>query len=190
MRTMRMGFTMLRGLIVLLVAIYLFSGMFYVESNEEALVLNFGRITGEPGQQAIQSGRWKWAFPKPIDEIIRIPVRQSHTIQSTQFWYKDASNMMTDSSKSQAPPGGPLVPGDDGYLISGDGNILHAQWTLSYQVEDALRWHTKYRNPETVIRQAFDNAILIESAGRPIDKALYSGAEDLHPLLAEFHRLV
>jgi membrane protease subunit HflK len=38
----------------------------------------------------------------------------------------------------------PLVPGQDGYVLTGDTNIIHTVWTLSYRVRDAKRYYLAF----------------------------------------------
>ena len=69
-----------------LFVVYLLSGQFIVGPDEQAFVLRFGRLVGDEGEQIIEAGRWHWAFPKPVDKVVRIPVRQARTVRTDHFW--------------------------------------------------------------------------------------------------------
>ena len=79
---LRHSFVILKIIMVLLVVLFLFSGVFRVQPDEEALVLQFGRFRGEGEYRVLRPGL-KFAFPEPISEVIRIPVR--HSIADDRF---------------------------------------------------------------------------------------------------------
>ena len=75
---LRSSFHIIRVLMVVLLFIFLFSGIFTVNPNEVAIKLRFGKPVGIGSSQLLRPGL-HWAFPYPIDEVVRIPVGQSHT---------------------------------------------------------------------------------------------------------------
>ena len=178
MQSLQLGFLLLKGIMALLLVIYVFSGMFVVRADEQAFVLRFGKIAGAPGKQVLNSGGWYWTWPKPIARVIRVKVKQSKTVNLNVFWYKETANVL-NQNKNQPPPDGPLVPGTGGYLITGDSNIIHTKWTLTYQISDPIAWYLNYANKEEAIRDALSNAVLKQVAGTKVDDTLYGNAEDL-----------
>jgi modulator of FtsH protease HflK len=179
LNTLRLGLFSLRVIILSLFAIYLVSGIFVVKPNEKAFILRFGKIVGETKEEQVaESGEWHWAWPKPIDEVIRVPVKQSRTIHTEQFWYNDKN---PESPTREVTPNAnkePLVPGLDGYLLTGDINILHCKWSLTYVVHDLIDYHSNHKDPEDAIRRILEKVVLHEAARTTIDNALYIGAEE------------
>ena len=53
---LRVSFWVLKLAMLLLVVVYLFSGVFNVREQEIAVCLRFGRIVGSPGQQVLEPG--------------------------------------------------------------------------------------------------------------------------------------
>lgn len=144
MRTLRVGFACLGGLIVLLVVCYLFSGVFVVQQNEEAFILRFGKIVGKTkDEQIIRSGTWHWAWPRPIDEVVIRPVNEVRTITTTRFWYYEPE-LGPGGQRRPPEPSQPLVPGRDYYLLTSDENILHTKWSLTYVVTDLIDYYSNY----------------------------------------------
>lgn len=143
-------FNSLRVAIVLCLICLVFGGMFYVKNDEEGMLFHFGRLTAREGQEVLKSGRLYWAWPYPIDVLKRIPAQKSVTLQCVQFWPKLDPNKLQQLQGQAAPPppaGGPgsgLKPGDDGYLVTGDANIMHMIWTLTYRVTDPKRYYLQY----------------------------------------------
>ena len=85
---------------VFLLLLYLVSGAFIVKPDEEAFILRFGKIVGKTrDEQIVKSGQWHWAWPRPVDHVIRIPVKQSRTLHTDHFWYSKSA-MHVDGEKN------------------------------------------------------------------------------------------
>ena len=69
---LRSSFFIVKIIMVVLVLAFLSSGFFTVGPQEKAILLRMGKPVGE-GEQALFNPGPHWAFPKPIDEIERIP---------------------------------------------------------------------------------------------------------------------
>jgi membrane protease subunit HflK len=66
-----------------------------------------------------------------------------------------------------------LQPVRDGYLLTGDGNIIHARATLRYRIaEPGLRYMLGFSNAAEVVQHAFNNALLYAAARYRVDDAL------------------
>lgn len=182
-KTLRLGFSLLQVLLLLMLLVYAFSGFFILDENEEAIILRFGAVVGE-GETAVRtSGQGHWAFPKPMDRVIRIPTSKSRTIISNHFWHQEqAASLMTDPDRpEQLPEPGPdeagMVPLTDGYLLTADTNILHTKWQVNYLVDNPVAFYKNYEDPEAVIKATLENIVLKEVAALPIELALYQGSE-------------
>ena len=80
------SFGVVKLAIWVLVIVFLCSGFFTVGPQEKAVILRFGKPVGE-GEKALLSAGLHWAFPKPIDEIVRIPITEIQSVTSTIGWY-------------------------------------------------------------------------------------------------------
>lgn len=133
---LRLCFGALRLLMIVLLVIYCFSGLFSVGSNEVALRLRCGNYVGQPGQRVLERGTYL-AAPFPIEQVITVDTRPQTLSLDREFWY-DLSR--GDQGKTQAEMrrarSGPLDPARDGSLLTGDLNIMHARWTVTYRVAD------------------------------------------------------
>src|SRR6185295_19876580 len=83
---LRSSFGVVKFLMALLVLAFVVSCIFTVRPNEVAVVLRLGKPRGIGAERILRPGL-HWALPYPIDEIVRIPVGQSHTATSTAGWY-------------------------------------------------------------------------------------------------------
>src|SRR5688572_7214176 len=84
---LRSSFVIVKILMVGLVILFFFSGIFTVPSQERAIVLRFGRPVGTGDAQLLGPGL-HWSFPSPIDEVVRIPIAENQMVTSTAGWYQ------------------------------------------------------------------------------------------------------
>ncbi len=191
-RTLRYLFIGLRILIVLIFAWMLLQGIFIVREHEEAMLFHFGRlVTRGPGDDGIlTSGRLYWAWPSPIDRVQRIPARRPVLVESKQFWPKMDPNKIAGAD-APAPGGEGLRPGEDGYLLTADANIMHMLWSATFTIRDARRYYLDFfegkvtrtahdgkvseadeRTAETLVRYCLESAVLQEVSGWSVEDVL------------------
>ena len=164
------SFRFIRALMVILVAVFLGSGIFTVNPNEVAVLLRLGKPAGS-GADAILRPGLHWSFPSPIDEIVRIPVGESHTVEATNCWYQVSPEM--EISGELPPSLSSLQPGVDGYALTSDGNIIHARATAKYLIEDPLRYAFGFRGATNILENALNNAVLYTASRHTAEEALY-----------------
>jgi regulator of protease activity HflC (stomatin/prohibitin superfamily) len=166
------SFRIIKTLMILLVVAFLSSGVFTVDQNEVALVLRFGRPVGMGAEQLLKPGL-HWAFPYPIDEVVRIPIGQSHTVTSTACWYGKDFEPAPGAPLSEGLPY--LRPGVDGHTLTSDGNIIHARATLKYRIRptSAVQYVFGFANVTNVIEHVLDNALIYASTQFQAEAALY-----------------
>jgi modulator of FtsH protease HflK len=134
---LRSSFGIVKVVMVLLLLVFLFSGFFTVEEKERAVILRFGKPVGE-GVQALVGPGLHFAFPYPIDEVIKVPITELQRVTSTVGWFLTTPEQELAGTE---PPAGPsLNPAMDGYVITADQNIIHARATLTYRIEDPVRF--------------------------------------------------
>jgi membrane protease subunit HflK len=115
-------------------------GAFTVEEQERVLIMNFGELS-----ETVYTPGWHWNWPAPISEIVRIPVSRK-TLISNAFWYWDSSALSGDKKNKSLSE--KLVPGRDGYLFTGDTNIIHVGFGIFYHISDPYKYYTKCVSPE------------------------------------------
>lgn len=167
---LRSSFRILKFVMLLVGVIVLCSGIFTVEPNEIAVVLRFGKPVGVGRDQILKPGL-HWAFPNPIDEIVRIPVGQSYTLSSSIGWYPTTPEM---EALGQEPPAhGSLTPGAEGYTLTADGNIIHARATMKYRIADPTLYTFRFKDATNLLQNVLNNALLDASAQFNADAAIY-----------------
>lgn len=167
---LRSSFAVVKVIMVGLLVLFLFSGFFVVGPQEKAIVLRFGVPVGGGDGKLLGPGP-HWAFPPPIDEVVRIPVGQVQSVISSVGWY--ATTAANEAAGTEPPPGESLRPGVDGYLLTGDVNIVHLRATLRYRIaEPGLRYMLDLANASNLVQNAFNNALLFSAARYKVDDAL------------------
>ncbi|MEM9943011.1 MAG: protease modulator HflK [Planctomycetota bacterium] len=135
------GSRMIAWLALALFVLFWFSGITTIGPGEVGLVLRCGRLTGtSPADQVRQPGLLL-ALPYPIDEVIRVPVKQEREISISALRKDPTAN-------------GILGRGLPGYALSGNQNILEADLTLKYRISDPIAFTFSNRNPERMMRDA------------------------------------
>jgi membrane protease subunit HflK len=117
-----------------------------------------------------------WSFPYPIDEVVRIPIKEVQSVTSTVGWYYMAPEEAAAYQATGAvpPASGTLNPAVDGYVITADRNIIHVSTTLYYQVDDPLCYVFNFVSASNLVQNALNNAMLYTTAHFGVDDVLYS----------------
>lgn len=172
---LRVSFSILKFVMIAVLVAYAASGIFSVGSNEVALRLRFGDYVGSPGERVLERGTY-FAAPFPIEQIIKIDTRPMSLTLNEEFWYQtgvnDRGRTRDQIRNSRA---GPLDPVLDGSLLTGDMNIVHTRWTVTYQVTEPVAYVTNVSEPELakdLIRCAVSQAIVQTTAQLPADEIL------------------
>jgi membrane protease subunit HflK len=172
---LRVSFAILKVAMIAVLVAYAFSGTFSVGSNEVALRLRFGDYVGPPGERVLERGTYL-AAPFPIEQVIKIDTRPMTLSLNEEFWYEtglgDQGKTRDQIRNSRARP---LNPVRDGSLITGDMNIVHARWTVTYRVAEPVAFVTNVGERELgeeIVRCAAQQGIVQAIAQLPADDLL------------------
>jgi len=179
---LRSSFAIVKLVMLVLVVVFLFSGFFTVGPQEKAIILRFGKPQGE-GEKALLGAGAHWAFPYPIDEVVKVPITEIQQVRSTAGWYALTKEQEIQEELGTLPPAGPsLNPASDGYALTADGNIVHVRATLSYRIEDPVRCVFGFAadtnrsfslfGVSNAVQNALDNALLATAARFTVDDIL------------------
>ncbi len=176
------SFTIVKIVMVLMVIAFFFKGFFQVGPQEKAVILRFGKPVGE-GEKALLGAGLHWAYPYPIDEVVRIPISAIQTATSDNGWYFTTPEM--ELSGEELPPGNDLNPAIDGYALTADRNIIHVRATLHYHVADPLRYAFDFSNASNAVLNALDTAVLSSAAKFKADDALINAPAQFQDTVQE-----
>lgn len=135
---LRSSFSVLKGIMVVLVVLYLFSNVRSIAGHEQALKLRLGRLL--PGTH--EAGL-VWALPSPIDEIVPLPTLKSNELLiGSHTFYRRSNEIgkpLTFISRNESQG---LNPSLDGALLTADTGLVHTQWKVTYKFDNVRNFVT------------------------------------------------
>ena len=155
--------TVSRYFVVLVVVVILciaFSGIRFVKSGEVAVVLRFGKIVGDTREEQIHEPGILFAFPYIIDEVVTVPTGAVMERTITTYYTE-----------------GPITSIQNGYLLTGDDNIVHINASVKYTITDPVNYALHIKDIEKIIDACVSNAMLEITACTTYDEILTTGKE-------------
>ena len=163
------SFRVLKFVLILAAILYPFSGVFRVEQHQQAVVLRLGKLRGVYGP-GIHLG-----WPKPLDEVVLVDAARVQTLKTEAFWYALTEEERITGRESPDFPNA-LMPGRDGYSLTGDGNILHTRWELRYRIARPADYTLEIHAPTATIEHLLKASVTSVAHRFRIDDALYDKA--------------
>lgn len=179
---LRGGFNLLRVFMIVLVALYIWSGVFQVNENEQGLIARFGKLRTheKEGQRTPVFGPgWYVALPRPFDQQIRVPGTMQQ-LTTTHFLFRHGPDEQGKRLEEILPVGAQnLTPGQDGAMLTGDRNLSHGRWTVRYRITDPADFVEHIPgDPDDpngfspLLERLFESAIVRDVAGRTVDAVI------------------
>jgi Cu+-exporting ATPase len=158
----------LAGVVAVLLAGYVLSGLTRIGPDETGIVRRFGR----PLDDDLRPGlHWRW--PWPVEYILRL---QPDRIQTVEVGFRTiAGSSATPTSLAwTSTHGGDGIERrpEEAVMITGDGNLLEVQATVRYALADPRTFFFEVRAPDEVIRSAAESVLRETVAGRPFQDLL------------------
>jgi membrane protease subunit HflK len=142
------------------------SGLYRVESNQAAVVLRFGKLTGDSPAQQIKKPGLHFALPFFVDNVIKIPV---YTVQEREITthYKPGGNVVSANID------------ENGYVLTGDKNIVLITAKIKYQIDDPVRFSLFSNDAGKMIDGIISGELTGIAAHSRVDSILTSGRAQL-----------
>ncbi|MFC6214533.1 FtsH protease activity modulator HflK, partial [Fodinicurvata halophila] len=147
-------------LIIAAIVIWLLSGLYRVEPNEEGVVLVFGSYTKttEPGLH------WNW--PTPIGEVETPSVESINAIE-VGFRTTETSGATQDDVAQES------------LMLTGDQNIIDIDFTVLWRVSNARNFLFNIREPFATVKTAAESAMRDIIGQTDIQRALTESRQDI-----------
>ncbi len=165
---LRSSFIIVRVLMVVLLLVFLCSGIFSVGPQENAIILRMGKPVGD-GRNALLGPGLHFSWPKPIDDHTNIPISSLQIADTTVGWYMPLEEMGKGNEPQLRPS---LNPANTSYTLTSDTNIIHVTARLHYRISDPIRFHFDFADGRLFVTNALNNAILFASAQFTVDDIL------------------
>jgi membrane protease subunit HflK len=148
--------------LVAMFVLYLGSGITVIHADEVGVVLRWGHVVGtiEPGITFL--------LPRPIDRIVRVPVKRVFELRIATL--VDPAPMLGLNT---------LDPIKQGYALTGDHNIVHAQVIAHYRIKDASRYAFYAPTETAIVRACVTMAMVRTLAEDAIDHVLADGRKEV-----------
>lgn len=123
----------------ILAVIWLASGIYRVDADEQGVVLRFGQWvrTEKPGL--------RYHLPAPVEAVLLPKVTRVNRIE---IGYRSAGEGRRDRD----------VP-DESLMLTGDENIIDIDFTVFWVIKDAGQYLFKIREPEVTVKKAAESAM-------------------------------
>jgi len=157
-------------ILVVLVLLYLASGIYSVPQTQVGVQQRFGRIINANLKPGIH-----YALPWPIDKIDKVSVRIVQRILVDDF----SSNLEKDSTPYAFHKMTGLTPS----CISGDNNIVNIICAIQYAVSSPVDYLFRIKDNERLLRDIACNSIIKCLAFLQVDEILTYGKREIENML-------
>jgi membrane protease subunit HflK len=159
--------------ILAMVILYAVSGITIVKSDEIAVVLRWGRLVGATPALQEHGPGLLFAFPRPVDRVVRVQAKHVSDVTITELMDQFRGEDEDVGLKAT------LDPLNQGYAVTGDQNIVHAEVVAHYRIRDVAEWAFYGPKPEDVLRVEVTAALVRSLGEMGVDRVLSDGRKDL-----------
>lgn len=168
-----LAFQVLKVVMVLLTVAFLGSGMFTVAPHEVAFVVRLGRFDPEPRGPGAHLA---WPI---VDEVVRVDVGRSARFVTDAFdLARTERDLAAEAQGARVVRRGGVDPAREGYLVTGDANLVHATLAARVVVSGPLRSLLAFQDGEAAVQALLERAAVHAAAERHVDALLGAGKGD------------
>ena len=146
-------------LVAVVVLFILLSGLRIVKSGEVALIYRFGKLAGDTYEEQVHEPGLLFAFPYIIDEVVIIPTANVRKIEVTTHY---TNGQMAGYSRN-------------GYVISGDTNIIMVSAVAQYMIDDPVAYSRNVGDETKILNAALSSEMVTVAASMSADELLTTG---------------
>jgi len=148
-------------ILILIIALYLASGIFVVAPDEQGVVRRFGKFI------RIESPGLNYHLPYPIETVVTPAVTQ---VKRIEIGFR---------TMSSGPPARYQELPAEALMLTGDENIVSADVIVQYKIKDPVNYLFNIILPEQTVRSAAEAALRQVIGERKIDEALTVGKYEI-----------
>jgi len=150
-----------RWVVLAFIVLWIFSGIYTVGPDEAGVVRRFGkhvRSTG-PGMQ--------YHLPSPIERVNTPKILQ---VRRVEIGFR---------TLSVGPPARYREVPEEALMLTGDENIVKAEFIVQYRIRDAEAYLFNVKDPDDTVRDAAEAALRQVIGSHKIDEALTAGKAEI-----------
>jgi membrane protease subunit HflK len=143
-----------------IVGLWLASGIYTVQPDEQGLVTRFGQLDRTTGPGL------RYHLPAPIEAVERVPVTR---VNRVEVGFRSASQPTTTRTS------GARDVSDEALMLTGDENIIDINFVVLWRIGSAADFRFNVRDPENTVKAAAES-VMREIVGQtPIVEATTEG---------------
>ena len=157
-------------LLIIAILIWLATGFYRVEPNEQGVELLFGKwnqATTEPGLH--------YFFPTPMGKTLTPKVED---VRKINVGYRSASDL-----GFSAGTGTERNVLEESLMLTGDQNIVDVHFTVLYKIKDAGQFLFKLRNPETTVKDMSESVMREVVGQQELEFLLTGGRQEVEQVV-------
>ncbi|MDY7108707.1 MAG: SPFH domain-containing protein [Planctomycetota bacterium] len=196
---LRLSFRVLQVVILVLIVLFVFSGFQTVREGQSGVMLRWGKILEVDGRRDLEPGPKFSKLPYPAGEFVLFPDRNRWVDVGNAFWPGIPPGRTFDEAVSGASVNTFLRPGEDGVLLTRDGDIAHMRVRAQYEIDDPVDFVNTVENDsvdpnaldaDRLVRLALERATVHSVAGLTLTQLVDFSEEDKDALKDEAQRLL
>ena len=157
-------------LVIIGLLIWLATGFYRVEPNEQGIELLFGKwnqTTTVPGLH--------YFFPTPVGKVLTPKVED---VRKINVGYRSATDMGFNSGSNAERN---IL--EESLMLTGDQNIADVNFTVLYKIKDAGKFLFKLRNPETTVKDMSESVMREVVGQRDLQFLLTEGRQEVEQVV-------
>ncbi len=151
-------------ILLVAVSLWLATGFYKVDSDENALVLYFGKY------HTIATPGLNYRIPYPVGRVVKQSVT---TVNSEEFGYTSRGPAVRRFNRRSANTN--ETDHSENLMLTGDENIVDIEFQVQWQIKDIEKFTFNIAEPRLTIRKAAESAMREIIAVTPISEALSDG---------------
>ncbi len=151
-------------IILVVVGVWLLSGLYRVQENERGVPLLFGDWSGDVTEPGLH-----WWPPAPIGEVLVPPVTQ---INRLNIGFRDASDIRTRTTSTRDVQ-------NESLMLTSDQNIADVDFTVQWRISNAGEFLFNIRTPEETVKAAAESAMREVVGQTALDDLLTTAREEV-----------
>lgn len=165
------------GLVIILVLFGLFflsSAYYTVDTNENGVILRFGKFTGStpPGLH--------FKLPFGIDKVYKVQVGRQFK-EEFGFRTRKAGKRTEYSSKSYQ---------EESWMLTGDLNIAEVEWIVQYKIKDPFAYLFSVKDPRNTIRDVSEAVMRLMIGDRSFNEVIQSERKNINLKVMEMMQTI
>jgi len=149
-------------IVVLLVVITFFSGIFQIGPEEVGVITRFGKYT-----RTLESGlNFKLPF---VESVVKVPVERQ---QKLEFGFRTTNSDVRSSYTREGAV-------SESQMLTGDLNLADVEWVVQYRIDNPYNFLFKVRNPEMTLRDISEASMRQIVGDRTVNEVLTIGRTEI-----------